>query len=115
LQVADAGDLPCNPFSIDHALDQIDRHAADLVSQHRLINWRRRRRNRRCGFAPVAFWRLPCDDGHTTGSTPPGSFDAASAGAVVRIAGEREAVGQGVVTRAGFEQSIPFRAPERPL
>jgi agmatinase len=38
LQVVDAGDVPCNPFSIDEALEQIDRHATDLVSdRHRLI------------------------------------------------------------------------------
>jgi agmatinase len=38
VQVVDAGDVPCNPFSIDEALEQIDRHAADLVSdRHRLI------------------------------------------------------------------------------
>ncbi|MCW2917841.1 MAG: Agmatinase [Actinomycetia bacterium] len=38
LQVVDAGDVPCNPFSIDEALEQIDRHAAELVSdRHRLI------------------------------------------------------------------------------
>jgi agmatinase len=30
--------VPCNPFFIDEALDQIDWHAADLVSdRHRLI------------------------------------------------------------------------------
>ncbi|GAA2697045.1 agmatinase [Nonomuraea recticatena] len=38
LQVVDAGDVPCNPFSIDEALEQIDRYATDLLSQrHRLI------------------------------------------------------------------------------
>jgi agmatinase len=38
LQVVDAGDVSCNPFSIDEALEQIDRHAADLVSdRHRLV------------------------------------------------------------------------------
>ncbi|GLW09763.1 agmatinase [Microtetraspora sp. NBRC 13810] len=38
IQVVDAGDVPCNPFSIDEALTQIDRHAADLLSdRHRLI------------------------------------------------------------------------------
>nr|WP_198167670.1 agmatinase [Microbispora sp. ATCC PTA-5024] len=38
VQVVDAGDVPCNPFSIDEALEQIDRHAAGLVSdRHRLI------------------------------------------------------------------------------
>ena len=38
LQVVDAGDVPCNPYSIDEAPEQIDRHAADLLSQrHRLI------------------------------------------------------------------------------
>jgi agmatinase len=38
VQVVDAGDVPCNPFSIDEALEQIDRHATGLVSdRHRLI------------------------------------------------------------------------------
>jgi agmatinase len=38
MQVVDAGDVPCNPFSIDDALEQIDQHAAGLVSdRHRLI------------------------------------------------------------------------------
>jgi agmatinase len=38
LQVVDAGDVTCNPFAIDEALAQIDRHAAGLVSdRHRLI------------------------------------------------------------------------------
>jgi agmatinase len=38
LQVVDAGDVPCNPFSIDEALEQIDQHATELVSdRHRLI------------------------------------------------------------------------------
>ncbi|TJZ97924.1 agmatinase [Actinacidiphila oryziradicis] len=38
LQVVDAGDVPCNPYSIDEALQQIDQHASDLLSdRHRLI------------------------------------------------------------------------------
>jgi agmatinase len=37
LQVVDAGDVPCNPFSIDEALDQIAGHAADLLSAERRL------------------------------------------------------------------------------
>jgi len=32
LQTVDAGDVPCNPFDIDEALDQITAHARELVS-----------------------------------------------------------------------------------
>jgi agmatinase len=32
IQAVDAGDVPCNPFDIDHALQQIDDGVADLVS-----------------------------------------------------------------------------------
>jgi agmatinase len=37
LQVVDAGDVPCNPFRIDAALDQIDRHAGELVGERRRL------------------------------------------------------------------------------
>jgi agmatinase len=37
LQAVDAGDVPCNPFSIDEALDQIAGHAADLLSAERRL------------------------------------------------------------------------------
>ena len=37
LQAVDAGDVPCNPFDIDEALQQIDDHARDLVSDRRRL------------------------------------------------------------------------------
>jgi guanidinobutyrase / D-arginase len=38
LQVVDAGDVPCNPFDIDLALDQIARMSGELLSdRHRLV------------------------------------------------------------------------------
>ncbi len=37
LQVVDAGDVPCNPFSIDEALQQVADHAAELVSDRRRL------------------------------------------------------------------------------
>jgi agmatinase len=37
LQAVDAGDVPCNPFSIDEALDQIAGHARDLLSPERRL------------------------------------------------------------------------------
>jgi agmatinase len=37
LQAVDAGDVPCNPFSIDDALDQIAGVAADLISDRRRL------------------------------------------------------------------------------
>ncbi|MGV9387290.1 agmatinase [Nonomuraea sp. NPDC003707] len=37
VQVVDAGDVPCNPYSIDETLEQIDRHATDLVSQRQRV------------------------------------------------------------------------------
>jgi len=37
LQAVDAGDVPCNPFDIDEALQQIDDHARELVSDRRRL------------------------------------------------------------------------------
>lgn len=37
LQAVDAGDVPCNPFDIDDALQQIAAHAGDLVNERRRI------------------------------------------------------------------------------
>jgi agmatinase len=37
IQVVDAGDVPCNPFSIDEALEQIDGHAAGLIAGSRRL------------------------------------------------------------------------------
>jgi agmatinase len=37
IQVVDAGDVPCNPFSIDEALKQIDGHATGLISGTRRL------------------------------------------------------------------------------
>jgi agmatinase len=37
LQAVDAGDVPCNPFDIDEALDQVDQHARELVSERRRL------------------------------------------------------------------------------
>ena len=37
LQAVDAGDVPCNPFDIDEALQQIDDHARELVSDQRRL------------------------------------------------------------------------------
>jgi guanidinobutyrase / D-arginase len=37
LQAVDAGDVPCNPFDIDQALDQVDQHARELVSERRRL------------------------------------------------------------------------------
>jgi agmatinase len=37
LQAVDAGDVPCNPFNIDEALQQITDHAGELVSDRRRL------------------------------------------------------------------------------
>jgi agmatinase len=37
LQAVDAGDVPCNPFNIDEALQQISDHAGELVSDRRRL------------------------------------------------------------------------------
>lgn len=37
LQAVDAGDVPCNPFDIDAALQQIDDHASELVGERRRL------------------------------------------------------------------------------
>ncbi len=37
LQAVDAGDVPCNPFDIDEALQQIVDHASELVSDRRRL------------------------------------------------------------------------------
>ncbi len=37
LQAVDAGDVPCNPFDIDAALQQIDDHAGELVGERRRL------------------------------------------------------------------------------
>jgi agmatinase len=37
LQAVDAGDVPCNPFSIDESLDQIAGHAGELLSDRRRL------------------------------------------------------------------------------
>lgn len=37
LQAVDAGDVPINPFSIEEAVSQIDRHASELISARRRL------------------------------------------------------------------------------
>ena len=37
LQAVDAGDVPCNPFNLDEALQQISDHAGELVSDRRRL------------------------------------------------------------------------------
>ncbi len=37
VQAVDAGDVPCNPYDIDEALQQIDDHARELVSDRRFL------------------------------------------------------------------------------
>jgi len=37
LQAVDAGDVPCNPFDVDEALQAVDDHASELVSDRRRL------------------------------------------------------------------------------